>query len=187
MQYILIISASIRTGRKSDRVAAYFMKYIEENKLAVPELLDLNDYAFPIFKERLKYLAEPPADLLEFAARIKNAGAIIIVTPEYNGGYPASLKNAIDVLYEEWQNKPVALVTVSDGAFGGSQVMTSLQFTLWKMGVWVVPARFQVAMVDKNYNEAGEPAEKAATDKRAAEFLGKLKWCMDANEKMSVK
>jgi len=55
MPTIAIISASIRTGRHSHRVALYFKKYIEDNKLGTVEILDLNEYQFPLFQERLKF------------------------------------------------------------------------------------------------------------------------------------
>ncbi len=108
----------------------------------------------------------------------------MLVTPEYNGGYPASLKNAIDVLYEEWKRKPIGLSTVSAGAFAGMNVITSLQFVLWKIGAHVVPAMFPVAMVATAFDENGQPADKAGTDKRAAVFLAELAWHMQAAEKM---
>lgn len=138
MPHIIILSASIRNGRKSHRVALYFKKYLEENKLATATIADLNEYRFPLFNERLKFQPNPTADVIAFANDIRSADGVIIVTPEYNGGYPASLKNVIDLLYEEWQRKPVAISTVSDGVFGGTQVITSLQFTLWKIRAWTV-------------------------------------------------
>src|SRR6185503_8329775 len=97
------------------------------------EILDLNSYNFPIFNERLRFQKEPAASVLEFAGKIKASDGVIIVTPEYNGGYPASLKNIVDLLYDEWHRKPVAISTVSDGVFGGTQVITSIQFSLWKI------------------------------------------------------
>src|SRR5688572_27388145 len=118
---IVIISSSVRTGRKSDRVTQYFERYIKENHLAETKILDLLEYKFPVFDERLKFQPNPSPEVQEFAASVNNADGIIIITPEYNGGYPASLKNAVDLLYNEWQNKPVAIVTVSDGPFGGTQ------------------------------------------------------------------
>ena len=99
---IAIISASVRLERKSHRIALFFKKYIEEKKLSTVEILDLNEYKFPIFEERLRFMKDPPPPVLQFAEKVKNANGIIIVTPEYNGGYPASLKNAIDLLYPEW-------------------------------------------------------------------------------------
>lgn len=184
MHTIVILSASVRTGRKSNRVASFFMNYIKENNIAEPELLDLDEYNFPLFEERLKFLKEPPANLVEYSNRIKAADGVLIVSPEYNGGYPASLKNAIDVLIEEWKHKPVAISTVSAGPFGGNNMIPSLQFSLWKLGALTVPVMFPVASVEKNYDENGVPADKAASEKRAAGFLKELVWCMDAVKKM---
>ena len=55
MPLISIISASVRTGRNSHRVALYFEKYLAENKLADTEMIDLMEYNFPIFEERLQF------------------------------------------------------------------------------------------------------------------------------------
>ena len=118
-------------------------------------LVDLNEYQFPVFNERLWLLKNPGEKVLEFAGKIKNASGVLIVTPEYNGGYPASLKNAIDLLYDEWHHKPIAISTVSNGPFGGSQVITSLQFSLWKIRAMVVPAMFPDPSAQNNYTEDG--------------------------------
>jgi NAD(P)H-dependent FMN reductase len=185
MPHISILSASVRSGRHSHRVALYFKKYIEEYQLATVDLLDLNQYQFPIFNERLKFQPNPTADVVEFAGKIKSSDGVIIVTPEYNGGYPASLKNVVDLLYDEWRRKPIAISTVSDGSFGGTQVITSLQFSLWKIHSWTVPAMFPVPKVADNFDENGNATDKVATDKRAKGFISELLWCMEANRRMA--
>jgi NAD(P)H-dependent FMN reductase len=185
MPHIAIISSSVRTGRASNRVALYFKNYLEANKLATVEFIDLNEYKFPVFDERLKFLKDPAKEVLHFAAQIKKADGVLIVTPEYNGGYPASLKNVVDLLYDEWYKKPIAISTVSNGAFGGSQVITSLQFTLWKIRAWTVPAMFPVPKVQEAFDEAGNATDKPATDKRAAVFINELLWCVEAKSKMN--
>jgi NAD(P)H-dependent FMN reductase len=184
MAKILILSSSVRTGKKSNRVALYFLNYLKEKNIGAAELLDLEDYHFPIFNERLRLLKEPPAGLLNFADKIKSADGIILVTPEYNGGYPASLKNAIDVLYDEWKRKPIAITTVSNGPFAGMNVITSLQYSLWKIGACTVPALFPVPTIEKTFDENGVPADKESTDKRAAKFIDELSWWMEATKKM---
>jgi NAD(P)H-dependent FMN reductase len=181
---IAIISASIRKGRASHRVALYFQNYIKENKLGEVTMLDLNEYQFPVFEERLKNLLNPSVQTLQFSEEVNTADAVLIVTPEYNGGYPASLKNIVDLLTSEWKRKPIAISTVSAGAFGGSQVITSLLFCLWKLGALVVPAMFPVPTVDKTYTETGEAIDKESTDKRAKKFLEELLWCAEAKQKM---
>jgi NAD(P)H-dependent FMN reductase len=179
MKNIAIISASVRLGRKSHRVALYLQNYLHENKIADAKIIDLAALKFPIFEERLRLMPNPAPEVLAFAAQINDAGGIIIVTPEYNGGYPASLKNVIDLLYPEWKRKPIAICTVSEGAFAGSQVITSLQFTLFKIGALTVPAMFPIATVDKTFDEKGQPSDPALTNKRAASFINELVWLME--------
>ena len=179
MHHIAIISASVRSGRNSHRVALFFKNFIEAHKLATVEILDLQAYDFPVFEERLQYQQQPSDAVLDFAGRIRRANGVLIVTPEYNGGYPASLKNVIDLLYAEWKRKPVAIASVSEGAFGGTQVVTSLVFTFWKIGALLVPAMYPVPNVRDAYDEQGQAAEAAATEKRARRFLDELVWCMD--------
>ncbi len=185
MPQIIIISSSVRTGRNSHRVALYFKNYLVSNKLAKVKILDLNEYNFPLFDERLRFQKSPSAEMLDFSEKIKAAEGVLIVTPEYNGGYPASLKNAIDLLYEEWYRKPVAISTVSDGSFGGSQVITSLQFSFWKIRAWTVPAMFPVPKVRDSFDENGNPSDKTLTDKRASIFINELLWCIEAKNRMS--
>ncbi|MGY4384711.1 NAD(P)H-dependent FMN reductase [Pedobacter sp. UYP24] len=181
---IVILSASVRQGRNSHRVALYFQNYLKDNNLATIDMVDLAAYNFPLFEERLQYIVNPAADVLDFQKRISDADGVILVTPEYNGGYPASLKNVIDLLYKDWQKKPIALATVSAGPFGGAQVMTSLVFSLWKIGAWVVPAMFPVPVVQNNYDENGNAIDKEGTDKRAKKFIDELIWCITAKQKM---
>lgn len=184
MPHIAIISSSIRAGRQSNRVALYFKNFLETNQLATAEILDLAEYQFPIFEERLKFMQNAPANAVEFATKIKQADGVIIVAPEYNGSFPASLKNVIDLLNEEWKRKPVAFSTVSAGAFGGMQLITNLQFVLWKMQAWTVPAMFPVPKVQEAFDENGTPGDAAGTDKRAGTFINELLWCIEAAKRM---
>ena len=158
-----------------------------DRQLASVEILDLQAYNFPLFDERLSHLPSPDANVLEFAARFRSADGIIIVTPEYNGGYPASLKNVIDLLTGDWKRKPVAISTSSEGSFGGTQVITSLQFSLWKIKAWTVPAMFPVPKVDETFSPEGIPADKETTDARAVNFVNELLWCIKARSVMDKK
>lgn len=181
---IIIISSSIRTGRKSHRLALFFKNYIQDNKLAEVKILDLKEYQFPLFEERLKFQESPTLEVRQFAEEILKADAVIIISPEYNGGYPASLKNVVDLLHAEWRRKPVGFVTVSSGSFGGAQLTTSLLLTLWKIGACVVPATFPVPKVQDNFEEDGKATDKENTDKRAKVFLDEIIWYSTAYQKM---
>jgi NAD(P)H-dependent FMN reductase len=172
--HIALISSSIRTGRRSHWVAQYFEKLITEKKLASISMLDLKVLNFPLFEERLKYLPTPPESVVAFAEKIVAADGVLIVTPEYNAGYPAALKNALDMLYDEWHRKPVAVATVSAGAFGGAQVTIGLQSVLSKMKVLLVPAPFAVPHVEKAFTPDGIPTDPEPTEKRALTFVNEL-------------
>lgn len=176
---ISIISASVRLGRQSHRVALYFKNYLEQNNIASVEIIDLAELNFPIFEERLRLQPEPLPSAVAFSEKIQAADGIIIVTPEYNGGYPASLKNVIDLLYAEWKRKPIAISTVSAGPFAGSQVITSLQFSLWKIGALTVPAMFPVANISQSFDENGQPTDPASVNKRASAFVDELVWLVE--------
>lgn len=168
---IIVLIASVREGRKSDRVGLFFSNFMKNKTSLDPEIVDLRELQFPIFSERLKFMKEPDKKVLWFAEKIRTADGIVIVTPEYNGGYPASLKNVIDLLYDEWKGKPVAVSTVSGGPFGGSQAITSLTFSLWKIGATVVPAMFPVPHVEEAFDENGKPADEAGFERRATAFV----------------
>jgi NAD(P)H-dependent FMN reductase len=184
MPQIIILSSSVRQGRNSHRVALFFKNFMESKNLASAEIIDLNAYQFPVFNERLKYQKDPGSNVLEFAEKIKRADGVIIVTPEYNGGYPAALKNVVDLLYDEWHRKPIAISTVSDGVFGGTQVITSLQFSLWKIRAWTVTAMFPVPKVQQTFDEQGTPADAVSIEKRASVFVNELLWCVEAKKRM---
>jgi len=185
MANISILSSSVRNDRKSNRVALYLQHYIQENKLAESEIIDLIDYKFPVFDERLKLQKNPTEMMIQFSEKIKLSDGVIIVTPEYNGSIPASLKNVIDLLYDEWHHKPIAISTVSSGLFGGSQALVTLQFVLWKMHAWTVPATLPIASVAEAFDKEGVAADQDVVDNLASIFINELLWCIEANERMT--
>jgi NAD(P)H-dependent FMN reductase len=93
------------------------------------ETVDLKDYPLPDFNEKgspntLKGQLENPIGM-QWGAKVAEADAYIIVTPEYNHGYPGSLKNALDWTYAPWNNKPVAFVAY--GTLGGARAVSQLR------------------------------------------------------------
>lgn len=176
MLKLMIISYSIRQGRMSNRVALYFKNYLKEEYQINAGIIDLQEMNLPLLQERLKFLDNPPPALITISQKIKNADGVLIITPEYNGGYPAALKNMMDGLGEEWYRKPVAIASVSSGSFAASQVLTSLGFSLWKLKALLVPSFFQVAKVQDSFREDGSPVNKTRTDKNAASIIKELVW-----------
>ena len=183
---IAIISASVREGRKSHNVALHLERTLKATSNAV-DLLDLKEYAFPLFNERLKLMKEPTAKVVEFAERIRKADGVIIVTPEYNGSFPASLKNVIDLLTDDWKGKPISFCTASGGAFAGTQVMVELLFPLWKIKAWVVPSSMQIPKVQDQFGEDGTVLmDQEGWERRTKVFLDDLGWAMEAKRRMEA-
>ncbi len=126
---IKVILASVRDNRFGDKPANWIMEQVKKEEGVFAELLDLRDYELPIFAEGVSpaYVQGEykTPEVNHWAGKIAEADAFIIVTPEYNHGYPSSLKNNIDYLYKEWNNKPVCFVAY--GSTGGARVTQQLR------------------------------------------------------------
>jgi NAD(P)H-dependent FMN reductase len=185
MANICIISSSVRKGRQSHKAALYIKTLLKEKFRVDGEILDLLKYNFPLFEERLKFLETPSPETISFAEKVRNADGVILVVPEYNGGYPASVKNILDLLTDEWKRKPVAFVVVSNGSFAGSQVIISLQFSLWKIMALTVSPAMRIPNIETTLDENGIPSDKSDMDKKASATIRELLWHIEANKRMA--
>jgi NAD(P)H-dependent FMN reductase len=127
MTRIGVILGSTRPGRRGEQVARWVIDQARERSDAEFELVDLADYPLPHLDEPL-----PPsmgqyqnAHTREWAATIAAYDGFVFVTPEYNHSTSGVLKNAIDYLYAEWNNK--AMGVVSYGAVGGARAAEHLR------------------------------------------------------------
>lgn len=126
---IKVIVGSTRPDRFSEKVAPWVMEGLKGKDWIATELLDLRDYPMPFFEETVSpSMAKEPYQnevVGRWRDKITEADGFIIVTPEYNHGYPAVLKNALDYVYKEWNNKPVGFV--SYGSVGGARSIEQLR------------------------------------------------------------
>lgn len=127
--HIKIILGSTREGRFSDKAGAWIKGELDKIADVEAEVLDLRDYPMPFFSEAETpgYKSKPYTEpvVARWTAKIAEGEAYIIVAPEYNHGYPAVLKNALDWVYQEWNNKPVAFV--SYGSAMGARTVEQLR------------------------------------------------------------
>lgn len=134
MSKIQIITGSTRPGRVNKQVADWVYEHASKRSDIEVELVDIADYNLPLLDEPV------PASMGQYskehtkkwAAKIAEADGYVFITPEYNHGVPGALKNAIDFIYAEWNNKAAGFV--SYGSAGGvrsveqlRQVMAELQ------------------------------------------------------------
>ena len=87
----------IRRRRESAKVARFVVQLLAQKPCVSTQLLDLKRLDLPMMEERLRFRKDTPPAAQEFSAHISRAHAIVIVTPEYNSGYPGVLKNALDL------------------------------------------------------------------------------------------
>jgi NAD(P)H-dependent FMN reductase len=144
MTKIGIILGSTRPGRNGEGVAKWVLDIAKQRTDAEFELVDLLDYHLPHLDEAL-----PPAygqysqpHTIEWANKIASFDGFVMVTPEYNHSTSGALKNAIDFLYSEWNNKAVGFV--SYGSVGGSRAVEHLRLIAGELQM--ADVRAQVAL-----------------------------------------
>jgi NAD(P)H-dependent FMN reductase len=127
---IAIIVGSTRPGRKGLAVGQWVHGLASPRRSAEYELIDLVDYGLPLLDEPVPpSMAKSPTQehTKRWAAKIGSFDGYVLVTPEYNHGPPASLKNALDFLYREWCNKSVGFVGY--GGVGAARSIEMLRAT----------------------------------------------------------
>ena len=179
MFYVPIILGSTRRGRQSPKVAKFVLRGLQKQPQVETELIDLAELNFPIMEERLRLRDDPPPGLREFSEKMARADAVVIVTPEYNNGYPGVLKNALDYLLPEYQRKPFGIVTVSAGGFGGLNCLAQLRLVMFGMGAFSIPASLPVSRVQDSFGDDGNPKDPAY-EKRLQSFLNEVVWFAEA-------
>jgi NAD(P)H-dependent FMN reductase len=144
MLKVAILTGSTRPGRNNEAVARWVFDYATERSDAQFEFVDIATYNLPLLDEPL-----PPtlgqysrAHAKVWAAKIASFDAYVFVTPEYNHGIPAALKNAIDYLFREWNNKAAGFV--SYGGIGGARAVEQLRLVLGEL--MVADVRTQVML-----------------------------------------
>lgn len=126
---IHVIIGSTRQRRFSEKPARYLFDELSKRGDVVSELVDLRDWPLPFYDEPVSPASNKGNYANEagkkWAAKVGEADGYIMVTPEYNHGYPAVLKNAIDWVFPEWKGKPVGFVGF--GNAGGARAIEQLR------------------------------------------------------------
>lgn len=165
MLNIAIIVGSTRPGRHADQVAQWVHDHVSARSDAAFEIVDILDYDLPLLDE-----AVPPSQdryskghTKQWAATIARFDAFIFVTPEYNHGPSGALKNAIDFLYKEWNNKAAAFV--SYGSAGGSRAVEQLRLVMAELQIADVRAQVLLYLATdfENYDTFTPAAHQAET------------------------
>jgi NAD(P)H-dependent FMN reductase len=141
---IAIITGSTRPGRVNESVARWVYELAQKRSDAVFELVDIQDFNLPLLDEPVppsmgKYSKDHTK---KWAAKIDSFDAFVFVTPEYNHGTSGALKNALDFIYAEWNNKAAGFVGY--GSAGGTRAVESLRLVMAELQI--ADVRAQVAL-----------------------------------------
>jgi NAD(P)H-dependent FMN reductase len=130
MLRIAIIIGSTRPGRNGEAVAKWVYEIAQKRKDADFELVDIKDFNLPLLDEPIPPImgqySKPHTKA--WAAKIGSFDGYVFVTPEYNHGVPGALKNAIDFLFREWNDKAAGFV--SYGGAGGARAVEQLRLVM---------------------------------------------------------
>lgn len=155
MLKIGIILGSTRPNRNGAAVANWVLEHTKERTDAHYELIDIKDYELPLLDEPIppsqgKY-SQPHTK--RWAEKIKTLDAFVFVTPEYNHSTSGALKNAIDFLYAEWNNKAAGFV--SYGSVGGARAVETLRLVMAEIQIADVRAQVMFSLFTdfKNMSE----------------------------------
>lgn len=145
---IKVILGSIRPNRFSELSGHWIFDMLKNREGVEAELLDLREYEMPFFNEPVtpSNKKEPYTHeaVVRWTAKIKEADGFIVVTPEYNRGPSAVLKNAFDYAFQEWNDKPVGFV--GHGVVGGARAIEALRIS--SIELQMMPIRNTVYIMD---------------------------------------
>ena len=173
-----LILASVRKGRRGENYAKWIQELLTARPELEVELLDLRQYLLPPYE----YEQMPPAIETKYedpvarawSERIHGLDGYVIVTPEYNHGYPGQLKNAIDHVHMGWWYKPIAFVSYGGNA-SGSRAVEQLRSVLIETRMVPVRGEVNIRLIGLQTDESGRPTDPYYA-KSATAMIDQLLW-----------
>lgn len=170
---IPIILGTGRNGRWSEKVFNTVVAYAKTREEMNVEPIDVRDYATPVTEHDNTTPQEQ-----QWQAKAAAADGFIIVTPEYNHGYPGELKMLLDKAFDQYLHKVFGFVTVSEGGLGGARVAEQLLNVTNALNCITSNKHVYVSKVETLFEEDGsmKAAEKAALEPRLKKLFDDVAW-----------
>jgi len=169
--FIPVLLGTPRKNRESGNVAHWICSQMRERADIETQLFDVCDFRLP----HDHYGQEIKDQFPEWRDAIVRADGLVIVTPEYNHGYPGSLKSVLDLLLQEYVHKAVAFVGVSAGPWGGTRVIEASVPMVRELGLAVTFSDLNFPKVGDKFDAEGNLLDEAYK-KRIGDFLDELAW-----------
>jgi len=167
--FIPVILGTARQGRESEHVARFVFEQTKKRAQVETELIDVRK--LPLRLDDAGEQMKDPA----FSATIERCDGVIIVTPEYNHGYPGLLKHALDMNLKEYIHKAVGICGVSAGQMGGARVIENLLPVMRELGLVAIFEDVNFAKVGALFDERGNLLDESYVG-RVDRFLAELIW-----------
>lgn len=176
MLNIPVILATARKGRQSGKAADYVFEQVKKRKIKT-RILDVRD-----FRPQATDNTKKSKTARKLLPVIESADALIIVSPEYNHSFPGELKMMLDMLYEEYFNKPAGICAVSAGPWGGARMVESLVRVLRELHMVSIRETLYFPKVQDLFDKKGKMKEQNKKDyeKRFKIFINELTWYAQA-------
>lgn len=171
---LALIVASDREGRFAPVVADWFRSRLAEREDFAVTVVDLAEVDLPT---SLSHDPSPAvrAELAKVSPTLAAADAFVVLTPEYNHSFPASLKNLIDRHYTEWQAKPVGFVSYG-GISGGLRAVEQLRQVFAELHAVTVRDSVSFHSVWGHFDEEGRHKDPAAAESATKVLLDQIAW-----------
>lgn len=162
MKSIALVVGSTRPGRVSRYLTEGIREILTETSSLGYDIVDLAEVPLPFLDEPVRpalhqYERE---HTIAWSERVRGFDGFLFITPQYNWGYPAVLKNALDYLYDEWHGKPASVV--SYGARGGGKAAAQLLEVLHGLRMNVLPTHAEIVITEDATEPSGSFANIAA-------------------------
>jgi NAD(P)H-dependent FMN reductase len=167
--FIPVILGTARQGRRTEHAARFVLEQTRKRADIETELIDVCNLPLKL-DDAGEQMKDP-----KFSATIQRCDALIIVTPEYNHGYPGLLKHALDMNLAEYIHKAVGICGVSAGLFGGARVIEALLPVMRELGLVTIFWDVNFGNVQKIFDEQGNLLDESYV-RRVDKFLNELIW-----------
>src|SRR5947209_4805742 len=167
--FIPVILGTARQGRQSEHVARFVLEQTKRRAGVETELIDVR--TLPM---RVDDAGEQIKDPI-FSATVERCDGLILVTPEYNHGYPGLLKHALDMNLKEYVHKAVGICGVSAGIMGGARVIETLLPVMRELGLVTIFEDVNFGRIGTLFDERGKLLDENFI-RRVDGFLNELIW-----------
>jgi NAD(P)H-dependent FMN reductase len=167
---VAVIIGSTRESRMGGAIGGWFVAEARQRDDMELDIVDLVDFDFPA-----RYPDRATPEMTRFTAKVALADAFVVITPEYNRSFPASLKQAIDYAYDEWQAKPVGFVSYGSGS-DGVYAVEQLRTVFTELHTTAVRDCVRFNLLDGGFAGAGHPVDLDGARQAAKTMLDQLAW-----------